>query len=167
MIKKKTKVTNRRPHGFVYFISAGDAIKIGFASKVTNRLKALQTSTHNNLTLLAQAPGNSLLERRYHHQFREYRIRGEWFRADAEPILQEIDRINCVVPEPEPKPVKVRRFNPMGKLRGQLIKCRRGETNPYIISRLDLLVQQIDNRDQPGIEFYMKRTMAELEALMN
>ena len=136
MIKKKSKVPNWTKPGFVYFISAGDAIKIGFASVVTARLSALQISTHNNLTLLAQIPGTRLTEKEYHDRFEEYLIRGEWFRSDAEPILQEINRINGVVPEPPPLFV-----NPYSKEIGILIEQRKPYAGQFkFFERFNIIV---------------------------
>jgi hypothetical protein len=56
--------------------------------------------------------------------------------------------------------------NPAAKLRGQLITERRKhKRNPAVFERLNILIGQIDNRDNPTIRPFMARTMAELDAL--
>ncbi len=75
---------------FIYFILNADsnAIKIGRAKNVSKRLRALQTSSPAVLELLKTIPVEGLaaaqtLEQALHQQFRELRLNGEWFRADA------------------------------------------------------------------------------------
>jgi hypothetical protein len=79
--------------GWVYFIQAGDAVKIGYSTGVTGRLRDMQTGNHHGLVLLAQTPGTMATERDYHRQFATFRIKGEWFRAVAE-VMKEAGRIS-------------------------------------------------------------------------
>ena len=78
---KQKRLHNRS--GVVYFIGMeGDnsAVKIGFASKIEDRLSSLQTSSHHTLKVLATIKATTKLEKELHHKFAADRIRGEWFR---------------------------------------------------------------------------------------
>jgi hypothetical protein len=73
----------RPKKGVVYFVGLdGDnsAVKIGFASKIENRLSSLQTSSHHTLKVLATIKGTAEFEKELHRKFAAYHIRGEWFR---------------------------------------------------------------------------------------
>lgn len=73
---------------YVYFIQAGEngPVKIGVANSVERRLDQLQTGNHLKLTILKKIKCLSKINAFYveselHHEFRKYRIRGEWFKA--------------------------------------------------------------------------------------
>jgi hypothetical protein len=66
----------------VYFIRAGDAVKIGHTKNVPSRLRALATASAVRLQVLATVPGGRDREDREHQRWSHLRIRGEWFRAD-------------------------------------------------------------------------------------
>jgi hypothetical protein len=72
------------PQGRIYFISAGDKIKIGFSTRPLDRLKALQTAHPGCLEIIGIMHGAFSLERRLHEQFSRYWVRGEWFRLSPE-----------------------------------------------------------------------------------
>lgn len=78
----------------VYFIGAGATgpIKIGIAEDPQSRLEYLQTGHHEVLSILAVTEGGNEAESRYHHQFSDARIRGEWF-TRTPAILAEIARL--------------------------------------------------------------------------
>lgn len=77
----------------VYFIaSEGGPIKIGIAKDPEARLRGLQTSHPERLSVLATCPGGPLKERLYHARFAGHRLSGEWF-ARAPEIEAEIDRL--------------------------------------------------------------------------
>lgn len=82
-----------RADSYVYFISDGEAIKIGKANNPLSRLAELQTSNHRDLSILAVTPGDQWAEAQLHHVFHLRRIRGEWFEDCAE-IRSTIDDIN-------------------------------------------------------------------------
>lgn len=65
---------------FVYFITDGEAIKIGKANNPKSRLSGLQTSHHKPLRIIHLTPGGEAFERELHFKFSHLRIRGEWFR---------------------------------------------------------------------------------------
>lgn len=80
-----------RPHqqGHVYFVRAGEAIKIGFSTNTPSRIASLQTSNAEQLELLGSIPGTPEDERELHERFCHFRIRGEWFR-DADEIVDYV-----------------------------------------------------------------------------
>lgn len=84
-----------RPHrneGWVYFISDGEAIKIGWSPNPHTRKKALATGNPRPLKVLAQIPGSIRDEKLLHLLLAPYRIRtdGEWFRAEK-PLWALVD----------------------------------------------------------------------------
>lgn len=74
------KAARSKP-GFVYFIQFSDRVKIGFTEDVARRLRELPYDR-----VLAVTPGSLTQERRFHKQFRQMHVRGEWFRAEPELI---------------------------------------------------------------------------------
>lgn len=88
------------PH--VYFIQAGDAVKIGFSETVTKRFAGIQSNHPAELELLGTVPASADTERAYHERFAHLRIRGEWYRADQE-LLDAIES-DCSGARPLGKP---------------------------------------------------------------
>ena len=67
------------PH--VYFIRAGDAVKIGSAADISKRLETLQCANPVELHVVRIIRhGGAHLERELHGRFRHHHLRGEWFR---------------------------------------------------------------------------------------
>lgn len=65
--------------GAVYFLAAGDLVKIGYTVNLTYRLRDLRSTSPVELTLLGTVPGAKYREKELHKQFSEYRRHGEWF----------------------------------------------------------------------------------------
>lgn len=65
---------------YLYIVSNGKAAKIGRAVNVAERLKELQTSSPEPLTLMAAAPIHASIEPYIHKRFAHLRMQGEWFR---------------------------------------------------------------------------------------
>lgn len=65
----------------VYFIKDEHTgfVKIGFSDKPEHRLKSLQTSSPNKLSLVGTVAGDKELEFVLHTTFAEHKVRGEWF----------------------------------------------------------------------------------------
>ena len=84
---KKQKTIN---NGLVYFIGVENNInvfKIGYSCNLSERLRDLQVGNHCKLTVyktIENVPQR--LEKKLHHFFDEYRIRGEWFRITTDQI---------------------------------------------------------------------------------
>lgn len=71
----------------VYFVQVGarGPIKIGSARNVYYRFKDLQTANHQELRLLGAVVDWGVEEERaLHARFAKHRVRGEWFRPDAD-----------------------------------------------------------------------------------
>lgn len=78
---------------FVYFIGAESGpIKIGVATKPPQRLRELQTSHHERLSILATCEGDMEVEKAYHKRFADHRLSGEWFKRVPE-IEAEIEKL--------------------------------------------------------------------------
>lgn len=82
------------PSGFVYFITDGDVIKIGYSICPRDRLRGLQTSNHKGLWIIDFAPGTTGDEGRLHRRFSETRLSGEWFQSSPE-LLALISDFCC------------------------------------------------------------------------
>jgi hypothetical protein len=80
--------------GDVYFIACGAWIKIGFATKLAERLKALQMANPERLTVLHTVRGTLQSEYELHRKFSALRGLGEWFRAEPE-LLAYIEEIKA------------------------------------------------------------------------
>lgn len=68
--------------GWIYYIACRTTsrLKIGYTSgDVWKRLKALQTGSPGELTVIAMHPGTPDNERAIHEQFSSSRLHGEWF----------------------------------------------------------------------------------------
>ena len=67
--------------GWVYFIKqiGYSPIKIGWAVDVERRQAAMQAVNPFPLVLLGKIPGTIADERRWHDEFAEFRLHGEWF----------------------------------------------------------------------------------------
>jgi hypothetical protein len=81
--------------GYVYAISDGTAIKIGFSSVhpswPNGRLAQLQTACPTTLSLIGAFVGTVDDERNLHGRFAEHRLRGEWF-AHVSEIVGYFDK---------------------------------------------------------------------------
>lgn len=82
---------------YVYFIldSFSNAIKIGKANDIFDRLPTLQTGNPNPLTLLHYIECVSVdhafyLENQYHQKFNHLHIQGEWFKYEKETFQKFI-----------------------------------------------------------------------------
>jgi hypothetical protein len=79
----------------VYFMRAGDLIKIGFSKDVERRRKTFQTAIGKPLEVVAvleSCPPS--IERIFHRALSEKRKHGEWFASDSS-LRFVIDRINA------------------------------------------------------------------------
>lgn len=88
-----------KPPCYIYFILNCDseAVKIGIAKNVKQRIASLQTSSPSELKLLGKIQAESVskareLEQSLHKTFDKYRVRGEWFEASVE-LLDYIDKL--------------------------------------------------------------------------
>ncbi len=72
----------------VYLIQAGrdGPVKIGRGRDPLRRLATLQSASPEHLRLIGVVSGGAVAERTLHDRFRSSRIRGEWFRLNAEML---------------------------------------------------------------------------------
>jgi integrase len=77
---------------FVYFVSDGEAVKIGRSADPERRLKAIQTHHPKPLWLLGTVSTRLLTEQEAHSRFAGHRRLGEWFDG-SEAVLKEIQKL--------------------------------------------------------------------------
>lgn len=90
----ETEALLQPPESWVYFIQAGEggAIKIGQTRDLGQRLTILQNASPQELRLLVAVRGDRDTELAFHHEFRECRVRREWF-APAPELLRRIEQL--------------------------------------------------------------------------
>lgn len=71
-------MSNKRK--FLYFIKAGDRVKIGTSNDVDKRIKQIQTGNPDTVEKLAEFEGFAERESGIHKELSDIRIRGEWFK---------------------------------------------------------------------------------------
>lgn len=79
MSRRHAKFTQADVATFIYFLRAGEFVKIGQSTRWKNRLATMQTGSPYTiipLLVLIDDPG---LERKLHNRFRADNFRGEWF----------------------------------------------------------------------------------------
>lgn len=84
--------------GYVYFITNGENIKIGYTkNSVQKRLKQLNTGSDKQLYILGYMKGTMADEENLHFKFQQYKIRnnGEWFEP-SDDILDYINVVNLI-----------------------------------------------------------------------
>jgi hypothetical protein len=134
----------------IYFIRSGDdgAIKIGRTlGSARERLAALQTSIPTPLFLVATIIGaDPSLEQRLHRRFRHLRVRGEWFRPEAELMRFIGEKASPCDDEPESAPKRlllgvVLRGLPIGEAVGRVAARQRYATDPDVIEVRDEVIR--------------------------
>jgi hypothetical protein len=71
--------------GGVYIVGFGEYVKIGCTDNFERRLKSVQHSAPEILTVYGLIPGASFdVETALHHRFKSCRLYGEWFRKTGE-----------------------------------------------------------------------------------
>jgi len=83
----------------IYLIRSGDtnAYKIGYtASHPVNRVRELQTGSHDELSLIATIEGDRDKEKEIHCKYNSKRIRsnGEWFSLEIQEVLSLVFKEN-------------------------------------------------------------------------
>lgn len=87
VMKYAEKLTRDRidRHSSIYLIECHDFVKVGIADKPASRLIELQVGCPYELRLLASfaVRQSAAAERRLHELWKQYEVRGEWFRPPA------------------------------------------------------------------------------------
>lgn len=90
LIPKPPEPFERVPGEFVYYMRIGNRVKIGWTTNLDGRM-----ATINPEELLTTEPGNRILERARHHQFKELRTHGEWFRLEG-LLVEHIEELRGI-----------------------------------------------------------------------
>lgn len=85
------KLPQPKPCPVVYFIRCGEFIKIGYSSKLRERVSNIATSTPHKVELLGAISGGQKMERDMHKRFARCRHSREWFKPDA---AMEVEIVN-------------------------------------------------------------------------
>jgi hypothetical protein len=86
------KFEARNDPGHIYFVEAGEFIKIGYTRSPDHRLHKMRTDLPFEIKVLHMHPGTFKQEKIFHRQFASTRVRGEWFRKTPE-LLALIERL--------------------------------------------------------------------------
>jgi hypothetical protein len=91
--------------GFIYFVTDGYAVKIGWSKNPSKRLGDMQVVHHRTLRIIGSLWGVKSSEALLHARFKHLHIRGEWFRWDAElhNFLEDMKAEGRFVDESESK----------------------------------------------------------------
>jgi hypothetical protein len=105
---------SRRRPAWIYFISDGDRVKIGYTARNPHRrLKQLQTGSSRRLYLLAAMPGTMADERALHERFASLRVSGEWFAIEPALLQEKLQRdLQPASALPQPLGVQLRQLWP-------------------------------------------------------
>ena len=72
----------------IYFVRAGDRIKIGITGEIKGRLAKMKSDSSVPLELLGSRVGGLGAERALHVKFAAHKVHGEWFQATAEIVAE-------------------------------------------------------------------------------
>lgn len=84
--------------GDIYFVRAGNHVKIGHSKSHQGRLASLKTGNHEDLKVIGIVPGAPEDEKKMHKRFQKYRVRGEWFKIEGElaTFLRDLQKMTKV-----------------------------------------------------------------------
>lgn len=83
---QRYEAASKPKRGFIYFLVHHDRLKIGFATKVENRIRDIRAMSPVDLDLVCNYPGTWWEEQALHAHFAHLRKRGEWFAIDMELV---------------------------------------------------------------------------------
>lgn len=81
---KRTPKSLNYTRGKIYFVQAGEFIKIGWALDPHKRIAHMQTGSAYEFKLLGLMHGSLIEEKIVHKRFSAFRVRGEWFKQTPE-----------------------------------------------------------------------------------
>lgn len=88
VLRDKRAQRSSKAKGYVYCISDGTAVKIGYSLKPEARVAELQTGNPRRLRLLASMQGTPTDEKALHVKYLRHNLLQEWFRPTAK-LLSE------------------------------------------------------------------------------
>jgi hypothetical protein len=74
--------------GYVYCITDGEYVKIGYSVNPSKRVAELQTGNARILRVLGTLPGTPADERRLHEKYIEHNVLQEWFELDSDLLAE-------------------------------------------------------------------------------
>ena len=91
--QREAKKAKQIKDSVIYFMGAlgGNHIKIGYTDQIDDRVQQLQSGNGYELIVLHTMPGTVDDEWRLHKQFKDYKIRGEWF--EFRPVYEYIQEL--------------------------------------------------------------------------
>jgi hypothetical protein len=93
-VKTKRKPPKTASKGFIYFISNGSSVKVGFSKQPERRLSDLQTAHNKKLELLETIKAEHKIEKMFHTKNKHIALSGEWYPIEKlEVIRQEIQSL--------------------------------------------------------------------------
>jgi len=98
--RKERNEAAKNDDGFIYFIEAGDFIKIGHTRSPVGRGHKMRTDNPFDLKLLHIEDGTFKREKLYHRHFAAIRVRGEWFHKTPDLLAFIEQRKRIVAGEP-------------------------------------------------------------------
>lgn len=110
---------------YAIWAETSDLVKFGYTVDVRKRFSNLRAGCPDALHLLMDIPGGEALERELHFRFRDFRVRGEWFKPGP-PVLDLLARFANV--EPMPDAIATRLQGRMTN--GSTAESDRGSTSP-------------------------------------
>lgn len=75
----------------VYFIRAGDYLKIGKTDDIKKRVAQLQTGCPHDLQVVLLVPGDEREEGLSHEELKSEHVRGEWFKISEKTVAYMVD----------------------------------------------------------------------------
>ena len=78
---------------WVYFLRAGDRLKVGFSRNPEQRIETLKTGCPDPIILLGTMLGGRKEERQIHSTLKNFRANGEWFDLSAESVKTYLSAI--------------------------------------------------------------------------
>lgn len=89
---------NFKYKNMIYFIKAGDYVKIGYSVLVEKRFIALKCDCPIDMEMINVVEGNRATERDFQHYYRDLHHRGEWFRYDdSMHVIKEVPATESTV----------------------------------------------------------------------
>lgn len=81
----------------IYFVRAGEFVKVGFSTDYQERVKQLQTASPHELKVIALLIGTTGLEAEIHRRLTRagFAVRGEWFAIHDDQVKWIIDEMFC------------------------------------------------------------------------
>lgn len=82
------------PYDCVYFLKAGEYIKIGYTKgRLFKRIADLQVGNPIKIEIEHFMAGSRVVEKKLHRIFKKYKVSGEWFKINKADIFEAIKNL--------------------------------------------------------------------------